>query len=163
MVPVDGKRPGGVSPGAGLRWAAGQQRPEQGDAAGAGVRQQVGAGVPGIDRVLAGHQPGGLQHVAGGSVIAASGTHARGRGGDSLLSSTDYGRSRPPGTPHRVQVEIIIPSATRITTWRLASGGCTPTFVISSRSAPRQLCLGALFGADDPLCCPLIPPVTDAH
>lgn len=31
------------------------------------------------------------------------------RSPDSLLNSTDPGRPRPPGTPHRVQIEIVIP------------------------------------------------------
>ena len=31
------------------------------------------------------------------------------RSPDSLLSSTDPGRPRPPGTPRRAQVEIVIP------------------------------------------------------
>ena len=65
-VPVDGERLGGVSPGAGLRRAARQQRPEQGDAAGAGARQQIGRGIAGIRHMLSGQQAGGGHLVVDG-------------------------------------------------------------------------------------------------
>ena len=66
VVPVDGERLGGVSPGAGLRRAAGQQRAEQGDAAGARRRSSRSAEVyPASTTCSAGHQPGGSRSCRG--------------------------------------------------------------------------------------------------
>src|SRR5258708_37526136 len=53
-VPVDGEHVRGVSAGAGLAAGIGQQRGDQGDAAGARGEEQLRAGVAGIHGVLAG-------------------------------------------------------------------------------------------------------------
>ncbi len=62
-VPVDGEHVRGVPAGAGLRGAIGQQRGEQGDAAGAGGQQQLAAGIAAVGGVLAGRQAAPGQRV----------------------------------------------------------------------------------------------------